>query len=94
MIDIPWDVAVLAVILGTNRFVAPAVLRRAAVFWGLQSVLVCAALYVGIEGMHEIDGYPVVSWLIVALLVVHLVQNLAARSAALHRDAMDRAARR
>ncbi|MFZ5481812.1 MAG: hypothetical protein ACOZNI_33940 [Myxococcota bacterium] len=76
----PWEVLVLGLVLLGNRVVLPLTLARPPLFWGLQAldvaVAVAAVAHAGLPGR---TAYPIVGWMVAALLVFHVVQNFAVR---------------
>lgn len=80
----PWEVIVLAVVLGINRLAIHAAAKRPALFWGIQLLDAALAVLVLVFGMPGLQHLPGVAWLVAAILVFHLVQNFSIRSRALH----------
>jgi hypothetical protein len=78
----PWELLALAALLAVNRAIVPRVLKRAWLFWAIQGLDVVAAGLVILVGMPGMERYHVVNWMIAALLVFHIVQNLAQRDRA------------
>ncbi len=78
--DVPWEVVVLAAVLGLNRLVARVVVDRPVLYWGVQALNATLAGLVAVYGLPALSGFPAVSWLVSGLLLFHSVQNLAHRS--------------
>jgi hypothetical protein len=90
MDDFPWEVLVLGLVLLGNRVLLPLGVKRPWLFWALQAmdvaVAVGAVVHAGLPGR---SAYPVVGWMVAALLAFHVVQNFTMRDHA--RRAIERA---
>jgi hypothetical protein len=92
MDDFPWEVLVLGLVLLGNRVILPLTLDRKPLFWLLQAIDVATAVAAVVTaGLPGRAPYPVVGWMVAALLVFHIVQNFSMRDHALHRRAMEAA---
>lgn len=83
MSSFPWEVLILAAVLAANRLVVPSTYNRPAFFWGLQALNGGLALATAGYGLPGLSAYPVVSWMVAALLAFHIFQNVAVRDATL-----------
>jgi hypothetical protein len=79
----------LAVLLGANRLLVPRVARKPRLFWAIQAVTAGLAVGIAAAGLPGLGAFPEVRWLVSGLLVFHVVQNLALRSALVRRAERD-----
>lgn len=93
MTAFPWDVAALALVLALNRLATPATYFRPVAFWAIQGLDLALAVAAAVWGLPGLAGYSSVGWLVAALLAFHVFQNVALRSRAVHKRAMDEAER-
>ncbi len=89
MRSFPWDVVGLAVLLGANRLLIPRVALRPRLFWAVQAVTAGLAVGIAVVGLPGLGAFLEVRWLVSGLLVFHVVQNLALRTALVQRAERD-----
>ena len=77
--EIPADLLVAAALLLANRFVAPALLRKAWVYFGLQIVDVGAVAWFVLRGVAGLEHMRVPGLVIAGLFAMHLVVNASRR---------------
>ena len=82
--EVPPELVGVAVLLGVIRWVLPGRERKRWVYWPLTAANLPGAAYFAIRGVSGLEGYSVVRGLLVALVGVHIVQNLSARDRAQH----------
>ena len=74
----PYDVVALAMLLLLNRTLAPS-LRANWSFWSFQAVNIAAAAYFAWFGIEGVEHVPVASYIVAALCLFHVVQNVIVR---------------
>jgi hypothetical protein len=79
----------LAALLGVNRLLVPRIALKPRLFWAIQAVTAGLAVGVAVVGLPGVGGFPEVRWLVSGLLMFHVVQNLALRTALVQRSERD-----
>lgn len=82
MTGFPWEVLALGVVLGINRLATPATYDRPVLFWAIQILNLALAAPLAILGLPGAERFPALGWLIAALLLFHIFQNVSLRARA------------
>lgn len=84
--EIPFDLLAAAALLLANRFVAPALLRKAPIYYTLQVVDVAAVVWFAMRGVAGLEHMRVPGFVIAGLFAMHVVVNASRRGRALAAD--------
>lgn len=76
--NFPYDVVGLAMLLLLNRTLVHA-LRADWAFWAFQGLNIAAAVYFAWFGIKGIEHVPIASYVVSALCLFHVVQNVIVR---------------
>lgn len=84
--EIPWDLLAAGALLLANRFVGPALLRKAPVYYLLQGVDLAAVVWFALRGVGGLEHMRVPGWVIAGLFAMHAIVNASRRGRVLAED--------